>query len=265
VDSADHDALGTLPLHFPDQWMDLPDGSMVIVDECQHWWPPRSSGSKAPPHTLALQEHRHRGFDFIFVTQHPNLIDHAVRDLVEKHEHVVRPFQRPYQKVFTYQGINKNPAPTTDPVEEKRKFDPDLYRYYKSASLHTKTNKFPLKVIYRLVGAISVVVFGCYFSYSTLMGFAKADPKGEVGAQNPPPVETAQASQGIELPEYYFSGSWVSGDRRILWVSSEQGDTLDISELGGYRVTESREAVLLDQMGKAFAIVRDPQFVSMLW
>ena len=85
------------PVMVPD-WDAMPDGSFVLVDEAQSFFPPRSSASTPPPHVAWLNTHRHRGFDIEVITQHPKLIDGSVRALVGKHQHYRRLFggQRSY-------------------------------------------------------------------------------------------------------------------------------------------------------------------------
>ena len=71
-------------------WLQYPEniGSVVIIDEAQKIFPPRSSGSKAPELVEWLHVHRHSGVDIILIAQMPGRIDKQVRDLVGAHYHI---------------------------------------------------------------------------------------------------------------------------------------------------------------------------------
>lgn len=76
-------------LEDPTKWIDdVPDGSIIVIDEVQRIWRPRGPGQKVPPDIAALETHRHRGIDFYIVTQGPRLVDTNVRALVGRHVHL---------------------------------------------------------------------------------------------------------------------------------------------------------------------------------
>src|SRR5207342_1846194 len=61
------------PEQFRD-WMNfLPDGAVCFIDEAyeHEMLPKRAPGSRVPEHVKELAKHRHRGIDFIFVSQSP--------------------------------------------------------------------------------------------------------------------------------------------------------------------------------------------------
>lgn len=94
----DYEKTGVLPMTPEDfrNWMNfLPDGAVALVDEAyEHGMlPKRPPGSKVPEHVEQLAKHRHRGLDFIFVSQSPDKqCDQFVHDLIERHIHVRRKF-----------------------------------------------------------------------------------------------------------------------------------------------------------------------------
>lgn len=94
----DYHATGVLEMT-PEQFKDwpnfLPDGAVALVDEAyEHGMlPKRPPGSQVPHHVEQLAKHRHRGLDFIFVSQSPDKqCDQFVQDLIEEHVHVRRMF-----------------------------------------------------------------------------------------------------------------------------------------------------------------------------
>lgn len=93
VRGLNHNAAGFKELPDPKNWQDLPDGSVILLDECYTVFPTRSGASKVPPHVEAMATHRHRGFDFIIIAQQAQKqIDGFLLGLVERHEHVRRKF-----------------------------------------------------------------------------------------------------------------------------------------------------------------------------
>lgn len=68
----------------------IPDGALVLIDEAQDFYPPRGPSQQPPAHVRALNTHGHRDIDYVLCTQHPKLLDNAVRRLVNKHQHYRR-------------------------------------------------------------------------------------------------------------------------------------------------------------------------------
>lgn len=140
----------------PRHWMDVPDGSIVVIDECQRVFPPRAAGSAVPEHVRALETHRHRGIDMYLVTQHPRLLDSHVRSLVEVWEHVKRPFGQSYAKVVKWQECHGDPSRALEDAEQERwKFPLAVFDWYTSATVHTVRPRYPLGKI-----LLALAIFG---------------------------------------------------------------------------------------------------------
>lgn len=69
-------------------WMWCKPGDLIVVDEVQFMAPRGSLGKKPPYWIEAMAVHRHYGVDFLIITQHPQLIDSFIRNLVGMHRHV---------------------------------------------------------------------------------------------------------------------------------------------------------------------------------
>lgn len=63
--------IGVVAKFDPLLWMDLPVGSLIVVDEFQDFWPSRPSGSKCPESVVALNTHRHRTIDIDCILMTP--------------------------------------------------------------------------------------------------------------------------------------------------------------------------------------------------
>lgn len=160
------------PMLVPD-WEEMPDGSLVIIDEAQGCFPPRSSASTAPAHVAWLNTHRHRGFDIWLTTQHPKLIDGSVRALVGKHQHYRRLFGGSRAMVYEWDACSDSLSGLSNAVSTLWWYPKKAYRWYKSAEIHTK-QKFRLPK-WLLVFPLAVVM-GLYFvprAYSSLSGAIK--------------------------------------------------------------------------------------------
>lgn len=177
------------PSLVPD-WEAMPDGSLVIIDEAQGCFPPRSSASTAPAHVAWLNTHRHHGFDLWLTTQHPKLIDGTVRALVGKHGHYRRIFGMQRACVYEWDACSDSLSGTNNAVKSYFSYPKSVFKYYKSAEIHTK-QKFRLPV-WLLIPFIGVAL-GLYFvprSYAVLThGMSgkgiKVDEVQQVGAVVP--------------------------------------------------------------------------------
>jgi zona occludens toxin (predicted ATPase) len=184
---------GWLPLDDPNQWESLPDGSLVIIDEAQKVWPTRRSGD-APPYIKALSEHRHHGFDFILVTQHPSMLDAYVRKLVGTHEHVIRQFGAQVSKVITWGECYDDPqslATRQRGTESLWKYPTDCYSLYKSATLHTVKRLIPFRVAIIPI----LLLLTCVLSW-----FAYKSVRSVTGKHDSSSVSQDQSKSGVVPP-----------------------------------------------------------------
>lgn len=186
-------------LEDPKKWMDLPDGSIVVIDECQMTFRPRSSGSAVPPHVSALETHRHRGFDFYLMTQHPSFIDANVRKLTDVHEHLMRKFGASWSTVNEWKGVKDNcDKSRADAIRSEWKFPKEVYSWYKSAEVHTTRVRVPAKVWLLLSLPLIIAVAVWYALHSVK----------KIGSDNP--VEADKP--GVSAPAQ--SGAVVAGQGR---------------------------------------------------
>lgn len=140
------------PLEDPSKWQDLPDGSLIFVDEMWKWFGHLEDASRKPPppHVQGIAEHRHKGMDFIGTTQGPGQIYPFMRPLLGPHHHVVRRFGSTFIDVYTWgelvqdpqsQGMRERGTKTTRTI-------PSIgHKLYKSAAAHTIKTKIPFKLI----------------------------------------------------------------------------------------------------------------------
>ena len=134
-----------------ENWMGCPDGSIIVIDECQRIFRPRGSGAKVPEYVSALETHRHHGLDIFLITQHPMLMDANVRRLTERHWHVARRFGFQRATIFEYQSCKDQPlANTANAQRSEWSYPKEVFGYYKSAEIHTVQRRFPVKYLLML-------------------------------------------------------------------------------------------------------------------
>lgn len=156
-------------------WFNLPDHSLIFIDECQSLFPPRATGSKVPESVSQMNTHRHKGIDIILVTQHPTNIDAGLRKLVGRHIHFERPFGSSRVRSLEWQRCVNDPFDDFHQRKEAlvklAKLDKKYFHFYNSAEVHTHKFRVPPKLY--LVGVLSVVIV--FFGYRFLTGFG-SDP-----------------------------------------------------------------------------------------
>lgn len=149
-----------------------PPGAIIVVDECQRIFRPRPSGSKVPDYVAELETHRHRGLDFLLITQHPRLIDVHLRSLIEHHTHFSKTNLGLRRKLEWTTGGAKDPesrANIKEALISVYRLDKSVYGLYKSAEEHTKirTKKSKLLMLFSL--ALCLIGYGIW-SFSGFWG-----------------------------------------------------------------------------------------------
>lgn len=140
----------------PREWMKCPPGSIIVLDEAQQTFRNRTMGSVPPDFVQALETHRHMGIDLVMITQHPSLIDPAVRRLAGSHRHMVRIWGMEASTVHQWASVKDNcDKSRADSEKKKWAFDKSVYGYYKSAEVHTMKRTIPARV--KLLGLLLVV------------------------------------------------------------------------------------------------------------
>lgn len=158
-------------------WLQYPEnnGSVVIIDEAQNIFPPRSSGSKTPELVEWLHVHRHSGVDIILITQMPGRIDKQVRDLVGAHYHIHKTPLGVRMRYFWDYCENSPKSGMKNARPEVYKFDKKAFGLYKSAEIHTKVKTPKSRVLWVIPLALVVFGFTAYMGYSLLSGLGSSE------------------------------------------------------------------------------------------
>ncbi|WP_211453008.1 zonular occludens toxin domain-containing protein [Collimonas antrihumi] len=185
-----------------DKWFDAPPNSIVVIDECQRVFRPRTATKEVPKHVSELETHRHKGIDLVLITQHPSLADIALRRLAGKHMHVVRRWGTQSATVHEWPAVkdncDKNPG-RKDSIKHAWKYPKAVYEYYKSAEVHTVKRHIPMRVIMLFVIPLLLIGAGYYF-YHFVMKRVHPELQLQATAQGQQMVGTAQG--GVQRASY---------------------------------------------------------------
>lgn len=186
---------GWLELEHPDKWLELPHGSIVIVDELQDFWQKGSANHHVPLPILELSKHGKRGIDFYFITQEPNLVHSTPRDLCEFHYFIVRAFGTHNVMVHKYQRMQLHPEKVKKQGDSfPWRYKKEAFDWYKSADMHNIKRKIPWK-IYAMPIALVMAGLMIWAAYS-LMGSMLNKAKTSVPALPGSPTQPSRAVEG---------------------------------------------------------------------
>lgn len=202
-----HNAPGVLPS--PDDWRDTPEGSLVVYDEAQRKFPSTGKPGVAEDERIrALETHRHTGHDIIFITQSPALIHHHIRKLVGRHIHVHRAAGLKRATLYTWDFAVASP---NDRVEQQRadtenwQYPADLFKFYKSATVHTHKFQIPKKIAWAL-GAFVLVAAVVGFRFYSSGGLAVLNQ--DAGSPKTLASEAANRAEPVPPPQSPDSLAW---------------------------------------------------------
>lgn len=175
----------------------LPDGAVLIVDEAQQIWPGRPASKPVPPGLTALETHRHHGWDIIFISQDPSLLDTHARKLCNEQYHYSRPYGAPFVIEYHSGSGYVNPGSKSELdacVKAKKRLPKRVWDYYHSAEVHTHKFK-PPKILF-IVPLIAIfaafMVWRFYSNYGTPDApdttQAQSAQPGQSVAVRPPPA-----------------------------------------------------------------------------
>lgn len=165
-------------------------GSLVVIDECQRVFRPRSAGRAVPPEVAAFETHRHQGLDFILITQHPSLLDSNVRRLVGRHLHI-RDLGILGRKIYEWPEATDTEKYKSAPVQRSFSLPKSSFSLYKSSSLHIKPKRGLPKGFVALGLTIPLILTGAWYAYGSIQ--KKVNPE----QAKPSQVQTGQPSVSV--------------------------------------------------------------------
>jgi len=207
----------------PEKWFDLPDGSVIVIDEAQRVF--GNDGTRARPEKVTrFETHRHQGLDIHLITQHPSLLSTPVRKLVGKHINFIRPYGRE-KGIFRheYEFCIDSPEKRVNfkqAQEEKVALDPTYFGVYKSSTVHTHKpitpsyiKKLPLLITLALLPILLLVALGYWLIGSNkdeMERLRSKHPKQPAAVAASASSDAVSAGSGVDVaptakqPDKYF-------------------------------------------------------------
>jgi len=179
----------------PDEWVEtsdtanglrwkFPDGALLILDEAQSVFRPRSSGKAVPSHVAALEVHRHQGLDIWLATQAPSLIDSNVRRLVGRHLHLRATWAGRRLLEWSECVDPSSRSERTAAVSRPWRLPKGVFGQYQSASVHVKpVRRVPFQV-WLVLGIVLFLAIGGRYMYGRIYGGGYVpQPPAELGEE----------------------------------------------------------------------------------
>ncbi|NNA22276.1 zonular occludens toxin domain-containing protein [Pseudomonas lundensis] len=260
VNGLDLESLRCFELDDPEGWFKYPNGSIIVMDECQRFFPPRPSGSKVPETVSMFETHRHQGLDIILMTQHPMFLDSNVRKLVDRHEHCYRPFGKKRRTIMEWVGCNDSPEPAkseTTSLKSRKPFDKELFKFYKSSSLHTDKDRTPWKKIALpiLAALIAIGLFVKVFYSLSHQGESKLVSSAETAPKKPEPVVPLATYSGLTRAD--------DGLPAVVFLKDSTGQINRI-EYDAWNISRSEVRFFLGESKTPFVRVSSPILAKLL-
>lgn len=158
----------------------VPDGALVVVDEVQRTWRAAGPGARIPDDIAALETHRHRGLDFILVTQHPKLLHTNVRALVGRHIHL-RDVGVLGRWWYEWPECTDPATFRSAPLKRRYRLPKSVFSLYRSASEHVK----PVRGVPPVVWVLGLALIGFAFVVWKLWGSVFERGGSAVALQSP--------------------------------------------------------------------------------
>lgn len=201
----------------PLKWFELPQNSIILIDEAQGWFGRDDARAPIPPHLSNIEIMRKQGFEMHLITQDPRFLHSHARRLCDLHIHYMRIFKSSQLVRFESQElIEKVELKTSFKDADKKtlKLDKKYFGVYKSvadgAAHHFKT-KIPVKFILALV----VILVAAYMASRVYDRFQEGTaPLTEQAAPTPGIVDQAKGAIGsfISTNKPETSGSKTTQD-----------------------------------------------------
>lgn len=157
----------------PEKWFELPNDSIIVVDEAQGWFGARDPRARPPEHITRFETMRHQGHEVHLVTQDPRYLDVHLRRLCNTHIHYWRVFKSAQLLRFESEVVVEKVELKTsfkDADKKSLRLDKRYFGAYTSTNAkHHFQAKVPTKFILAicvLIGA-GILVYRAYERYDT--------------------------------------------------------------------------------------------------
>lgn len=195
----------------PHKWYELPDNSIVLIDEAQRFFGVRDPRKAVPQYCSEFETMRHDGLEVHLVTQHASFLDAHIRKLCNKHIYVLRIFGG--KKLSRYEAekcidVDKQSA-LKDASHSFIKLDSKFFGVYDSAVEHHFKFKPPGKLLIIPV-LVVFIIFMIYRAMDSFNGDKTVEAAKEVAGKAagylpavvPPDEATGKTGKQLSAAEY---------------------------------------------------------------
>ena len=244
------------PLPKDCDWRTTPEGSYFAFDEAQLIPIFSDEARGIDPIVKDLTIHRHKGYDFLFITQEPSFVHKYIRKLASHHTHLVNIFGWEQSMMLEWSVVQDSPNAIKSIARAENltrwKFPKEIYPLYKSSTAHTRVKRIPRKLVIFVCLAIfffTVPALLLLFAGKNPVPFLFSDNKTatetkkhdqsdksqakQVDKSNPNqlPVSSAQANEQVQNANAISSSSPVADNN----VRNEP--SYDVTDPFGYKPT----------------------------
>lgn len=236
----------------PFDWRKLDDGSVVIYDEAQKHPAfakkdmlkkyPKDRAEEIADIAWDLDYHRHNGYDIVLITQSPKLLNQQTLDFVGEHLHLRRIFGAKQATIFHFpeHKLNPNTKSVRDEAINKETFvfPKHLFKFYKSATLHTHKTHIPIKyIIILLIVFVGIPAYG-YSKYKQSKLFNDEnksveqlkDEKPIEPHKNPEIIKHEVKSESVNMEQQEQSRiAMIIDSSTDCYAKNSYGDIIDIT------------------------------------
>jgi len=172
----------------PEKWFELPNDSIIVVDEAQGWFGSRDPRARPPEHITRFETMRHQGHEVHLVTQDPRYLDVHLRRLCNTHIHYWRVFKSAQLLRFESEVVVEKVELKTsfkDADKKSLRLDKRYFGAYTSTNAkHHFQAKVPTKFILAicvLIGA-GILVYRAYDRYNAEQTALEATSSAPAGS-----------------------------------------------------------------------------------
>lgn len=147
-------------------WRKEPQGSFFAIDEAQLITIFSDEARGIDPIVKDLTIHRHKGYDFLFITQEPSFVHKYIRKLASHHTHLVNIFGWEQSMMLEWSVVQDSPNAIKSIARAENltrwKFPKEIYNLYKSTTINTRVKRIPKKLVICAVLAVLCLILSAF-------------------------------------------------------------------------------------------------------
>jgi len=165
-------------------WRATPQGSYFVIDEAQLITIFSDEAKGIDPIVKDLTIHRHKGYDFLFITQEPSFVHKYIRKLASHHIHLVNIFGWEQSMRMEWSVVQDAPNAIKSIARAENisrwRFPKHVYNLYKSTTINTRVKRIPKKLVICAVLAVVFILLALFLFSSSgnspLVAMATGNP-----------------------------------------------------------------------------------------